>query len=150
MCTSYAICKEIMAVGETNSIKDISPLKLIKLAYICHGYFLAIKEKPLFDDPVEAWQYGPVIRDIYFAVKHFKGSPISARIFDGVNENIPEHAKEVIATVMKLYGGMSAMQLSTITHREGTPWSDTQKKLFKNKVIPNELIMKHYKQFLKK
>ncbi len=41
--------------------KEITPLKIQKLVYIAHGWFLAVTDKPLVDDEfVEAWQYGPV------------------------------------------------------------------------------------------
>lgn len=38
----------------------ISNLKLQKLLYYAQGSFLSIYDKPLFEDPIEAWRHGPV------------------------------------------------------------------------------------------
>jgi uncharacterized phage-associated protein len=44
--------------------KDLSLLKLTKILYFCQGWFLAEKDKPLFDDDIVAWEYGPTVRAV--------------------------------------------------------------------------------------
>lgn len=44
--------------------KALTPMQLVKLTYIAHGWSLALHEKGLFKNKIEAWQYGPVIPDL--------------------------------------------------------------------------------------
>ena len=49
-----------------NEKKAIGQLKLQKLVYIAHGYYLALTGgNPLVNEPFEAWDYGPVNRTLY-------------------------------------------------------------------------------------
>lgn len=148
MPSPYAVCREILHIGKERNIGDISLLKLIKLAYISHGICLAVLDKPLFEDQVEAWRYGPVIVRIYDAVRHYKSQPISTGIFDHVEEEVVGDDLEAIKCAMDIYGKLSALQLSTITHRKGTPWHQVKKRWFPGSVVPNELIKNHYIEIL--
>ncbi|MCC7437458.1 MAG: DUF4065 domain-containing protein [Armatimonadetes bacterium] len=50
------------------ALKDgtaLTPMKLLKLVYIAHGWHLGIMGKPLISDEVQAWKYGPVIPKLY-------------------------------------------------------------------------------------
>jgi uncharacterized phage-associated protein len=43
---------------------DVSNMKLQKLLYFAQGRFLAQNGIPLFDNPIEAWNHGPVVREV--------------------------------------------------------------------------------------
>lgn len=48
----------------------LTPLKLQKILYYVHASFLVKNEgNPLFKEKVEKWQYGPVVREVYFEFK---------------------------------------------------------------------------------
>ena len=55
--------------------KSIDNLRLNKFVYIAYGLALVYKERELFKDRIEAWEYGPVIPAIY----HEFRSNISAK-----------------------------------------------------------------------
>ena len=55
---------------------DLTPLHVNKLAYIAHGFTLAIYHTKLVNEDVEAWQYGPVFPQLYYALRRFKGNTI--------------------------------------------------------------------------
>src|SRR5262245_26249764 len=57
--------------------RPVDPLKLQKLLYFAHGWHLAITGAPLLDEPIEAWQYGPVVSSIYHEFKHFGSRAIT-------------------------------------------------------------------------
>jgi uncharacterized phage-associated protein len=40
----------------------LTPLQLLKLAYIAHGWSFPIRKQGLIGERIEAWQYGPVSR----------------------------------------------------------------------------------------
>ncbi|MGA0540298.1 Panacea domain-containing protein, partial [Neotabrizicola sp. VNH66] len=45
--------------------RTLSIMSLLKLTYIAHGWHLETQNEPLFGNRIEAWQYGPVIPDVY-------------------------------------------------------------------------------------
>jgi uncharacterized phage-associated protein len=55
----------------------LTPMQLVKLVFLCHGWMLGLYGKPLVRDRIEAWKYGPVIPKLYNAVKQYRGGPIS-------------------------------------------------------------------------
>jgi uncharacterized phage-associated protein len=128
--------------------KRLTNMQLQKLVYISHGYNLAIQKEPLLYQGVYAWQFGPVIPDLYEALKQYGAGYVAEDIpetEDSVNPDSPE--MDIIRAVWKAYGKFSGPKLSSITHRGDTPWS----KVWKEQpygLIPNDLIAKHYEQLL--
>ena len=43
----------------------ISNLKMQKLLYYAQGHFSALYDEPLFEERIEAWRYGPVVKNVY-------------------------------------------------------------------------------------
>ena len=50
---------------------EVTPMKLLKLVYIAHGWSLGLFGEPLIDEAVVAWTYGPVIPDLYKVLKDY-------------------------------------------------------------------------------
>jgi len=116
----------------------IDPMKVQKLIYYAHGWHLALTGKPLLDRSVEAWQYGPVLPDVYRAFQEFGAQPITepAR-YAAVDGNklvlrrykLPagdpdvEYTDRILRRVLEQYGNYSAIELSMMTHAAGTPWA---------------------------
>jgi uncharacterized phage-associated protein len=107
----------------------IDQMKLQKLVYFAHGYFLAIADCPLLNERVEAWQYGPVIRSIYKQFRQFGNLPISG--ISGMQgpsiDSYSDKEKNALATqvldiVWDIYGGLTGIQLANLTHQPDTPW----------------------------
>ena len=51
-------------------VEHTSRLKLLKLLYYIQGYHLAMFDKPLFNDKIEAWLDGAVIPSVYEWMKN--------------------------------------------------------------------------------
>ena len=111
---------------------SIEPLKLQKLIYYAHGWALALLDRPLIDEQVQAWKYGPVIASVYHAFKRFGNGRIlelSVDFDDAGNPytpTIPQTAvdqRKLLNRVWAIYGGFSGVQLSNMTHQPGSPWS---------------------------
>ncbi len=138
----------------------LNPLQVIKLTYISHGYTLALTGKPLIEDRIEAWKYGPVIPVLYHALKHYGWGNISQLYFCGtkftdknidkrkndLSEAMKTEEKVIMDRVMETYGSFTADQLSNLTHEDGTPWAECYVKGELFTEIPNSKIMKHYKE----
>ena len=67
----------------------LTQVKLHKLLYYAHGWHLGFQEKPLLDETLEAWRYGPVVPSIHREFGRFGATPIdcSAMEFDPQHED---------------------------------------------------------------
>lgn len=145
----------------------VSPMKLQKLVYFAHGWHLALRNEPLLDEQVEAWQYGPVIRSLYSAFREFGNEPITrpavipkferqesgdltVKYFKPTldDEGATDATKRLIERVVEVYGSLSAIQLSNVTHQPGTPWQRVfekfQSAIPKGTDIPQEEITSYF------
>lgn len=101
----------------------ISNLKLQKLTYYAQGFSLAMLGEPLFDEPIEAWEHGPVVPELYRAYREHGANPIppvDSALVDGV---FTEDQLDVLEQVYAVYGQFSAWKLRNMTHEE-KPWLD--------------------------
>lgn len=135
----------------------LTPMQLLKLVYIAHGWNLAINRRPLIDDPVEAWKYGPVIVDLYHGTKKFGPNPVTEFISGGprdIPQNCIQEDIRLAEKVLAKYRNWKAFELMEMTHQEGTPWHTVWYQQGGNKrshvVIPNSLIQKHFMELEKR
>jgi len=144
--------------------KHLTPLQIIKLVYIAHGWHLGLTGEPLINEPPEAWRYGPVIPSLYHALKIYGNEPVQRRITDFVpdpasqwNLSMTEvqpptepQISKFLQSVWKAYGHLNGSQLSALTHRIGTPWYQTWEttgaKYSKGFDIPEQSIGNHYRE----
>ena len=119
---------------------SVDPLKLQKLVYLAHGWKLALTGEPLINENFEAWRYGPVVPELYHEFREFKAGPIH-RLAHATDEPLSENASSMIDQVWERYRGMSALELSALTHEPGSAWSQTYEagSMF-SRTIPNALI----------
>ncbi|NQZ06205.1 MAG: SocA family protein [Algicola sp.] len=119
------IAKYFLYLDDTNEGDGISNLKLQKLVYYAQGFFSALFDKPLFDNPILAWRHGPVITELYHAYKQYGKNPIPLPAdFDA--SSLTKDEKELIGEVSQEFGQFSAWKLRNMTHEE-TPWIDYEK-----------------------
>ncbi len=130
----YFITKDEPEIGET-----ISNLKLQKLLYYAQGFSLACLDKPLFNNPVEAWIHGPVVKEIYHKLKDCGNGPLSASDNFSI-ESIPEEIRKLLDEVYDVYGQFSAWRLRDMTHEE-SPWKTTAT----SKIISHEKMLEYFK-----
>lgn len=123
----------------------ITPMQLLKLVYIAHGWMLGLYGRPLIRDEVQAWQYGPVIPRLYNAVRSYRSLPVENTIAVR-DENLDQMEESIVAQVYQIYGGMSGPALSRLTHAKGTPWDLTYVPNEFGLQISNDVIEDHYQQ----
>lgn len=144
--------------------KSLTPIQIIKLVYIAHGWHLAFTNQPLINEPPEAWQYGPVIPSLYHSLKDYGNQPVKKKLteftnnasdpFDLSSSEVPApkdaNIRNFLQSVWGRYGKLSGFQLSALTHQTDTPWHKTWEKLgakySKGVDIPEEDITRHYKE----
>jgi uncharacterized phage-associated protein len=118
----------------------MTQMKLQKLVYIAHGWNLGLGGGPLIRENVQAWQYGPVIRELYAEYLHYGAMPITE---EPERPSLDQRDTELLRWVWGQYKGYTAGQLSSITHKPGTPWTRTYVEGVKEN-ISEEIIRAHY------
>lgn len=108
---------------DEESAEYITNLKLQKLLYYAQGCFLAITGNPLFDDPILAWQHGPVVRSVYDEYKHNGSEGIKFEDDFDVNQ-FTKQENSILTQVYDEFGQFSAWKLRNMTHNEA-PWKET-------------------------
>jgi uncharacterized phage-associated protein len=105
--------------------RPVDPLKLQKLVYFAHGWHLAVVGRPLINENIEAWQYGPVSPTVYHEFKHYGRSPVMRQV--PVSDECPsitdQNTLSVLEKVWSLYSNFTGIQLSNLSHTEGSPWA---------------------------
>jgi uncharacterized phage-associated protein len=132
--------------------EPLTNLKLQKILYYAQGWYLALHNKPLFTDKIEAWVHGPVIPNAYHSFKQYgygliNESPEPPSLTKETNDHLNE--------IIDVYGSYSAFELEHLTHQTA-PWKkargqlaidcpsnteislDEMKNYFKKKMVENE------------
>lgn len=123
----------------------MTPMQVLKLVYLAHGWTLGLLGRPLIRDEVQAWEYGPVIPRLYNAMRHFKSSPVVGLLGGGNStEVLPPVEASIVDQVYDKYGSHSGPALSRLTHLPGSPWHTTYVRGSFGIVIPNDIIEDHY------
>ena len=121
----------------TNPIEgDLTNLKLQKLLYYSQVLSLKKLKNPLFEDEIEAWEYGPVVPSVYHQYKSF-----GRDILDIDNPNLlfkPVNKKDIINEVIEDKGRFTGIALMKMTHQEA-PWKIARKS--DNQIITLDLIL---------
>src|SRR5690606_228114 len=104
--------------------------------------------RPLIDEEVEAWKYGPVVPSLYRAVKQYRSNPVE-KVMGAKQRVFSPEELNVMDGVTQFYGKHTAVALSSATHRAGTPWSETWDRFSFNTAISNDLIESFYSSLLK-
>jgi uncharacterized phage-associated protein len=135
----------------------ITHMQTQKLVYLSHGFNLSLNDSPLINDPVEAWEYGPVIRKLYDALKRYGKHQISRVIYwgDDTPLTVQPHTEALVSLsnteaaivhdIWTTYGKIPAFKLSSLTHQDDTPWRTIYEEA-RNAIIPDDLIKQYFRQ----
>ena len=128
----------------------LTSMQLLKLVYISHGWNLALYDRPLVREAVEAWDYGPVIADLYHGVKRWGAGPVRERLpgYFASPDGFSPKDKGLVSSVLAAYRHLDGLELSNLTHRRGTPWYivyyEQGGQPRRHAQIPNHLIKEHF------
>lgn len=135
----------------------VTNMQINKIVYFLHADYLGTFGRPLVTAKIEAWDHGPVFRELYHEFKEFSDRPINKRLtrlspLSGERESVPDQLsveeRIYLAEVCSKYAGMSASALRNLSHIDGGPWDlvwnhDTDTKASMR--IADEAILAWYK-----
>lgn len=121
-------------IGLANDIQDdsIDNLKINKMLYYAQGWSLVKLGHSLFSEDIQAWDYGPVVPEVYHAFKCCGKSSIKEPqdVFDESRLNTEE--LELLIDVYRTYGKYTGWALKEMTHEKGSPWDQVYQKGMNN------------------
>ena len=123
----------------------VDNLKLQKLLYYSQAVYLVLHDKrPLFSEPIEAWDYGPVVPPVYHTYKQCGFEAIPAE-----ETPVMLELDELRAVDMALdcFGGMSGPALINQTHGE-LPWKSVYRPGRPSSVISLDSMYEFFKNNL--
>lgn len=125
---------------------SLSNMALQKVLYLAHMVRLGESDgTPLIDSEFEAWDYGPVVPELYRRAKPF-GSGAIRNVFHWI-DNVPEGTLDYRA-LKEASDGTSALtpgQLVTMTHWSQGAWAKHYWPGARGVVIPNSDILDEYR-----
>lgn len=120
--------------------EGITNLKLQKILYFAQSASLALYERPLFEEEIEAWKFGPVVPTIYQEYKKFGNAPL--KLDECKDDEIDADTTTLLENIWTIFGKFSAAELVNITHNH-SPWKDA---FYSNKanIVIDKAILSHY------
>lgn len=128
---------------EDSQGRSVSNLRLQKLLYYIQAQFLVSKGEECFADRIEAWDFGPVIPNVYHVFKFFGSLEIPVSL---ANKRAPIYAddEQLINDMLDYCARYSTSSLVYRTHNQ-KPWIDARKK-GKNGVITAKAIREYFEE----
>lgn len=132
-----------ITVGSYNEGSEMTNARINKLLYFAQGRHLATYGKPLFDEKIEAWKFGPIIEEIYHSFKSYGNNIITKTKGEFDIEEMDDDDFQFLSDVFTNYADYSTSALIDKTHENGSPWSQVYIPN-KNVVIPQNLMKKYF------
>ena len=127
---ALVVARKLVLIGAPASVSEnadavyLSPLHLQKLLYYCQGWGLALLGRPLFHQPLCAWKYGPVVRDVYDLFKAQSRGVLAGQI-PVTGAPMASTPAALVEMVWREYIRFTPRELVAMTHRE-PPWREAR------------------------
>ena len=122
MITVFDVADYFLAKTDPELGDLMTHMKLQKLVYYAQGFNLALYNEPLFSEPIEAWQHGPVCPQLHQYYKDHGSSEIKpVKDLEEVSKLFTKEQLELLDEVYTVYGCFAAWYLRQLTHQD-TAW----------------------------
>jgi uncharacterized phage-associated protein len=111
--------------------REVSNLVINKVVFFLHAHYLVHYGRPLVSAKIEAWELGPVFRELYKEFKEFDRRPITKEA-ERLNpesgnreicrDTLPLDECEFLASITKKYIQLSPTALVALSHEKDGPW----------------------------
>lgn len=129
---AIVIANEIIKLAQAEDI-PVTPMKLQKILYLANGIAYKRSGNKLVNERFEAWDYGPVIRNVYAIYRDFKGECINEPIDELVHTTgfnfalassfkVEDNDLKIIKEAWDNSKNLDAFTLSAWSHNKNSPW----------------------------
>lgn len=122
----------------------IDQLKLQKVIYFAAGEYAALTGEAMFPEPIEAWDYGPVIYDLWKEYHHFEEDGGIVQPESGDSSTLDDLAIGCVESALAKYGERTGANLIDITHQEPA-WKDAYVAGQRRTMIPLEDLVETFR-----
>ena len=126
--------------------EKLTNLKLNKMLYYAQGHCLKRTGKRLFEDDIQAWDYGPVVESVYQAFKQYGNNGIVHTCGEFNVDDFTEDEQRLLLDIGRVYGQYSGTDLVNKTHAKGSPWDQVYVPDVKCIVIPVDSIKSYFEE----
>ena len=127
---------------------SMGTMKLQKLVYYSQAYSLGWFKEPIFEDDIQAWVHGPVVRSLWEThanMPEVDVAMIRSKAPRADSSHLTARDKLVVKSVLAGVGGLSGLDLRERTHREA-PWAEAfdANARYHNTVITHDAMRDYY------
>jgi uncharacterized phage-associated protein len=126
----------------------LTNMRLQKLLYYVQGWCLALHNKPMFEDRIEAWAHGPVVVTVYPKFAGYNDKPVDPEKTSQA-KNLTKEQSSFIKRVWDAYKVYSTSSLRDMTHKE-EPWLNARKGYGPADRCDEEITQEALKKYFKK
>lgn len=127
---------------------SLTNLQLQKILYLAHMIYMGrYQGRKLINEDFEAWDYGPVIPELYHLVKIFGSDPIK-NIFRGYDDIPDGEEKDILKEALENLQNVPASRLVSATHRKGGAWRRAYESGIKSGILSDEDIYAEYRSMV--
>lgn len=105
--------------------EPMTNMRIQKMLYFAQAHHLQRHGTPLFQDDMKAWDWGPVVPDLYYYYSAYRRDPIFEVHASYSLDNFTDDELETLLDVQRKYGKVKTPRLVDISHVPGGPWDNT-------------------------
>lgn len=128
------VCEYIIS-SENAHGRSVNNLRLPKLLYFIQAQFLVAKGEVCFNNPIVAWDFGPVVEEAYMKYRIYGASIIPT---NKTYIYIEENDRRLIDSVLEQCALYSNVELVKIVHSQ-TPWIEAFSRKFDRTISTKSL-----------
>lgn len=121
----------------------VSNLKLQKILYFIQAEFLVSTGKACFPEDIEAWDFGPVVPEVYHRYKVY-GSANIPYMRGEYGKRIASKDRDLMDGIIDQCSKYSASVLVEITHKQD-PWKNAYRP-YKGNIISKQSIKRYFEE----
>lgn len=105
--------------------KPVDNFMLNAILYFLQAEFMVSKGVQCFEETINAWNFGPIVKEVFDKNKKYGLRPINDPVFTYVDFEISEDDKESIIDIIKATWKYSTFELLKIIRRQ-SPWMEAR------------------------
>ena len=147
MITARTVAQFFLAFS--NECQELTTnLKLNHLVYYTQAWHLAVFNKPLFDERIEAWVHGPVVPCLYEEYKKYGNFPILEDYPDSneIKQQFSSDQQTLLNDIIEVYFPQDEYELELRTFRSD-PWRHARAGLYADEPSHNKITRKSMQRF---
>ena len=124
--------------------KSLTHKQLQKLCYYAQAWHLALLNRPLFSEEIQAWVHGPVIPVLYYYYANYGWEKMKR--LTGKSPEFEDDTTEVLKAVYRTYAKFDGSQLESLTHSE-LPWKEARGNLAPYEICNNPISLETMRNY---